>query len=234
MLENPAAEKIIVALDVSTEDEAAALVEQIGGVVGYFKIGLQLFTRAGAPVVKRIQQTGAKVFLDLKFHDIPNTVSHAVESACDLGVQMLTIHLCGGGEMISAAAKAAAKTETLVLGVTVLTSSNRETLAETGVESAVEPQVLRLAALAKENGVRGLVASPQELAALRETFGDFFTIVTPGVRPAWSAANDQKRILTPAEAVRAGASHLVIGRPITAHAKPREAALKIAAEIAAA
>jgi len=230
-MKEAASEKIIVALDVPTEDAAAALVDQLGDTVGYFKIGLQLFTKVGPSIVQRVQQSGAKVFLDLKFHDIPNTVAHAVESACTLGVDLLTIHLGGGGEMIAAAEKAAAKTNTLVLGVTVLTSSDEHTLSETGVFCEVEPQVIRLATLAHSVGVRGLVASPKELGALRSAFGDYFTIVTPGVRPAWSEANDQSRILTPAEAVKAGASYLVIGRPITAHANPREAVQRIAEEI---
>jgi orotidine-5'-phosphate decarboxylase len=223
-------DRIIAALDVPTEREALQLIGTLGDSVGFYKVGLQLFTACGPSVVERVKQSGARLFLDLKFHDIPNTVEHAVQSAVALGVDLLTIHLCGGGAMIAAAAKAAGD-KTLVLGVTVLTSSNRETLRETGVESEVEPQVLRLAQLALDNGVRGIVASPQELGALRGKFGCALTIVTPGVRPAWAAANDQKRIMTPAEAVRAGADHLVIGRPITAHKSPREAVERIVEEL---
>jgi orotidine-5'-phosphate decarboxylase len=223
-------DRIITALDVPTEREALQLIDVLGDSVGFYKIGLQLFTACGPSIVGRVKQSGARLFLDLKFHDIPNTVEHAVQSAVALGVDLLTIHLCGGGAMIRAAVQAAGD-KTLVLGVTVLTSSNRETLRETGVESEVEPQVLRLAQLALDNGVRGIVASPQELGALRGKFGGALTIVTPGVRPAWAAANDQKRIMTPADAVRAGADHLVIGRPITAHANPREAAERIAGEL---
>ncbi len=223
------AEKIIVALDVPTEDTAFRLIEQLGTSIHFYKIGLQLFTKSGPSIVQRVKQTGAKVFLDLKFHDIPNTVRHAVESSCALGVDMLTIHLCGGSQMIRAAADAAG--DTLVLGVSVLTSSTRETLREIAIDCAVEDQVLRLAKLARENGVRGIVASPQEVSLLRQIFGKELTIVTPGVRPGWSEANDQQRVLTPREAVDAGADFLVIGRPITAQPNPREAAERIIAEL---
>ncbi|MEA3187758.1 MAG: orotidine-5-phosphate decarboxylase [Chthoniobacter sp.] len=222
-------EKIIVALDVSDEDAAARLMEQLGERIRFYKIGLQLFTKCGPSIVRRVQKSGAKVFLDLKFHDIPNTVQHAAQSASALGVDMLTIHLCGGAQMIRAAAAGAG--ETLVLGVSVLTSSNRETLREVGTEAAVEDQVLRLARLALDNGVRGIVASPQEISLLRQLFARQLTIVTPGVRPAWAAANDQQRTLTPRAAVGAGADFLVIGRPITAQDNPAEAADRIIAEL---
>lgn len=225
-------EKIIVALDVPDDEAAARLIEQLAGSVRFFKIGLQLFCKCGPPIVRRVREAGAKVFLDLKFHDIPNTVRHAVESACALGVDMLTIHLSGGSAMIRAAAAGAEGYGALVLGVTVLTSSTRETLREVAVDAAVEDQVLRLARLALENGVRGVVASPQEITLLRQLFNNQLAIVTPGIRPAWAAANDQQRTLTPREAVQAGADFLVIGRPITAHAHPREAAETILAEIA--
>lgn len=225
------AEKIIVALDVPDEAGAAKLLDQLGDAIGYYKVGLQLFTKCGPKILERVRATGARLFLDLKFHDIPNTVQHAVESACALGVDMMTIHLSGGGEMIAAAAKGAGSSKALILGVTVLTSSSRETLREVAVESEVEQQVLRLAALGLGNGVRGVVASPLEIKPLRERFGTDLTIVTPGVRPSWAAANDQQRVLTPREAIQAGASHLVIGRPITAAANPREAAARIIEEI---
>lgn len=228
---NPA-EAIIVALDVPDEEAAARLLEQLGGSICFFKIGLQLFCKCGPPIVRRVQETGAKVFLDLKFHDIPNTVRHAAESACALGVDMLTIHLSGGAAMIRAAVAGAEKSSALVLGVSVLTSSTRETLREVAVDAPVEDQVLRLARLGLENGLRGVVASPQEISLLRQVFNNKLTIVTPGVRPEWAAANDQQRTLTPWAAVKAGADFLVIGRPITAHANPREAAEKIIAEIA--
>ena len=211
------------------EEAAARLVEQLGDSIRFYKIGLQLFTKCGPSLVQRIQQSGAKVFLDLKFHDIPNTVRHAIASARALDVEMLTIHLSGGSAMIRAAAEAA--DDALVLGVTVLTSSNAETLREVAITGAVEDQVLRLARLAVENGLRGVVASPQEVSLLRLVFKQSLTIVTPGVRPAWAAANDQQRTLTPRAAIEAGADFLVIGRPITAHPNPREAAEKIIAEI---
>jgi len=222
---------LILALDVADEDSALRLVERLGPAVPFYKIGLQLFTRCGPGIVAAIKATGAKVFLDLKFHDIPNTVRHSVESACALGVDLLTIHLCGGGAMIRAAAEGAAG-RTLVLGVTVLTSSNRETRKEAGVDAAVEDQVLRLARLGTENGVTGVVASPLEVTLLRQVFGTGLTIVTPGVRPEWAAANDQQRMMTPRAAMDAGADYLVIGRPITGAPDPREAAERILAELA--
>jgi orotidine-5'-phosphate decarboxylase len=219
-----------VALDVPDQDSALRLVERLGSAAPFYKVGLQLFTRCGPGVVEAVKATGAKVFLDLKFHDIPNTVRHSVEAACALGVDLLTIHLSGGGAMIRAAAEAASG-GTLVLGVTVLTSSSRETLREVGTEGAVEDQVLRLARLAVENGVTGIVASPLEVTLLRQVFGSGLTIVTPGVRPEWAAANDQQRTLTPKAAMQAGADYLVIGRPITAQADPREAAERILGEL---
>ena len=224
--------QIIVPLDFPTDQEALKLVDQLGDAVRFYKIGLQLYTRYGPPIVERIKATGAKVFLDLKFHDIPNTVNHAVASACELGVDLMTIHLSGGGKMIEAAVKGLGQSNSLILGVTVLTSSNRETLREVAVESEVADQVLRLAKLGVENGLRGVVASPLEIGLLRESLGKSLVIVTPGVRPAWSEANDQQRTMTPGEAVRAGADYLVIGRPITAHADPVEAVKKIAEEMA--
>lgn len=232
-----AKEKIIVALDVPTEEAALRALDTLGDSVGFYKIGMQLFTKCGPSIVQRVRDTGAKMFLDLKFHDIPNTVQHAVQSACAIGVDMLTIHLHGGAQMIRAAAAGLPSSNPegsgspLILGVTVLTSSNRETLQEVGINAPVEDQVLRLAGLALQNGVHGIVASPQEVTLLRQIFLDKLTIVTPGVRPAWAAANDQQRTLTPAAAIRAGANYLVIGRPILAHESPREAARLIAEEI---
>ena len=223
---------LIVALDVPDQDAALRLVERLGPAVPFYKIGLQLFTRCGPGVAEAVKGTGAKVFLDLKFHDIPNTVRHSVESACALGVDFLTIHLSGGGAMIRAAADGAGAGNALVLGVTVLTSSNRETLREVGTDAAVEDQVLRLARLAAENGVTGIVASPLEVSLLRQIFGSALTIVTPGVRPDWAEANDQQRTMTPKAAIQAGADYLVIGRPITGQANPREAAERILAELA--
>jgi len=221
---------LILALDVPDQDSALRLVELLGPSVPFYKIGLQLFTKCGPAVVQAIKATGAHVFLDLKFHDIPNTVRHSVESACALGVDMLTIHLCGGGAMIRAAADGVSG-GALVLGVTVLTSSNRETMKQAGVDAAVEDQVLRLARLGTENGVTGVVASPLEVTLLRQVFGSGLTIVTPGVRPEWAAANDQQRTMTPKAAMLAGADYLVIGRPITGDKSPREAAERILTEL---
>lgn len=223
---------IIVALDVPNQPEALQVVETLGDSVGFYKIGMQLFTRLGPSIVNEIRARGARVFLDLKFHDIPNTVEHAVRSACELGVDLMTIHLSGGSKMVQAAARGAEGSPALILGVTVLTSSSQETLREVAIESTVEDQVMRLARIAHESGLGGVVASPQELPMLRREFGGGLKIVTPGVRPTWAAANDQQRIMTPREAVAAGADYLVIGRPILAHANPRKAALKILEEIA--
>ena len=225
-----AADKIIVALDVATEKEALNLVAQLRGDISFFKVGLQLFTVAGPEIVREIRATGAKIFLDLKLHDIPNTVARAVESAAELGVQMLTIHLCGGTEMIRAAA-AARKEGMSILGVTVLTSLTDESLHEIGITERINKHVLRLTQLGVSAGIDGIVASPFEVQALRAEFGDKIKVVTPGVRPGWSEAGDQKRFMTPRDALAAGADYLVIGRPITAHPKPHEAVAIILAEL---
>lgn len=224
------AEKIIVALDVATRKEALSLVTDLYPEVGFFKIGLQSYTMEGPGLVRAMPFPGPKVFLDLKLHDIPNTVAKAVEAAGQLGVKMLTIHLSGGSEMIRAAV-GARQNDMLILGVTVLTSSTDETLQETGISDSVKSQVLRLAHLGVSAGIDGLVASPHEARALRTEFGDKIKIVTPGVRPSWSEPGDQKRFMTPREAIDAGADYLVIGRPITAHAKPREAVARILSEL---
>lgn len=229
-----AKDKIIVPLDVSTTSTAHALIKAIGGAVGFFKVGNQLFTAAGPSIVEEVKASGAKVFLDLKFHDIPNTVRRAVESACALGVDMLTIHLAGGREMCEAAVVGRGIAKTLILGVTVLTSLNDEALAEVGFRTSVEDEVLLLADLAKHVGVTGLVASPHELVVLRARFGSFFTTVIPGIRPSWAEAGDQKRVLTPLQAVEAGADYLVIGRPITASPDPQGAVQRIIEELASA
>lgn len=223
-------DKIIVALDVPTKAAALNLVEQLRDEISFFKIGLQLYTAEGPAVVREVLATGAKVFLDLKLHDIPNTVARAVESAAELGVEMLTIHLIGGSEM-ACAAIAARKEKMSILGVTLLTSANDETLRELGISDKIDNHVLRLAKLGVAAGVQGLVASPHELKQLRAEFGDKIKIVTPGVRPNWAEAGDQKRFMTPREALDAGADYLVIGRPITAHKHPPEAVAKILAEI---
>jgi orotidine-5'-phosphate decarboxylase len=223
------AEKIIVALDVSTTKEAVALVDQLRDQISFFKIGLQIHTAEGPEILRVVRPMGANVFLDLKLHDIPNTVARATESASNLSVQMLTIHLSGGAEMIQAATTHKGKMS--ILGVTVLTSANERTLCETGVSESIGQHVLRLARLGVENGIDGIVASPHETKMLRAEFGDKLRIVVPGVRPSWSQAGDQKRVMTPREAIDAGADYLVIGRPITAHKNPREALEKILQEL---
>jgi orotidine-5'-phosphate decarboxylase len=224
------ADKIIVALDVASEKEALALVGQLRDEISLFKVGLQLYTAAGPDVVRKIIANGSKVFLDLKFHDIPNTVGNAVKSAVNLGVQKLTIHLSGGEAMIRAAVEAAGET-TLLLGVTVLTSQTDETLESIGVTDKIDDQVLRLANLGMKSGVKGFVASAREAAMLRAEFGDAITIVTPGIRPATSDAVDQKRVTTPRQAIDSGADYLVIGRPITSDRDPAAALRRILAEV---
>src|SRR5246500_1386969 len=226
---NPA-EKIIVALDVPTKVKALALVEQLRGDISFFKIGLQLYTAEGPEIVRAVLATGAKVWLDLKLFDIPNTVARAVESANTLGVQMLTIHLSGGSEMIRAATAARAN-NMLLLGVTVLTSATEQTLREIGVAGKVDDQVLRLARLGVEAGIDGVVASPHEIKKLRTEFGDKIKIAVQGIRPSWAEPGDQKRFMTPREALEAGADFIGIGRPITAHPRPRKAVEKILEEM---
>ena len=225
---------IIAALDVPTAEAALELAKKIAPVVGAFKIGSELFTSAGPDIVRQIRATGAAVFLDLKFHDIPNTVAKAVASAVRLDVQMLTVHASGGLEMMQAAEESAQKTASqsgrnapLVLGVTVLTSLTSQSLGEIGLDQNVARQVRRLAKMAVTAGLRGLVCSPLEVAELRQTLPPEIQLVTPGVRIETQAGDDQKRTLTPREAIAAGANWLVIGRPIYAAKNPREAAEKI-------
>jgi orotidine-5'-phosphate decarboxylase len=226
-----AKDKIIVPLDVPTANAARELIKAIGGTVGFFKIGSQLFTAEGPMIVREVLDSGSKVFLDLKYHDIPNTVRHSVESACALGVEMLTIHLSGGRAMCEAAVAGSGASETLVLGVTVLTSLTDDALSDIGFRGTVQEEVLLLAELAKNTGVTGLVASPHELAPLRNLYGSLFTTVIPGIRPKWSEPGDQKRVLTPRQAVDAGADYLVIGRPITASSDPKDAVRRIIHEL---
>jgi orotidine-5'-phosphate decarboxylase len=226
---NPS-EKIIVALDVPAKAKALDLVEQLRGDISFFKIGLQLYTAEGPEIVRALLSTGARVWLDLKLYDIPNTVARAVESANTLGVQMLTIHLSGGSEMIRSAIAARA-TDMLLLGVTVLTSATERTLREIGIADNVEDQVLRLARLGVESGIDGVVASPHEIDRLRGEFGNRIKIAVQGIRPTWAEPGDQKRFLTPRRALEAGADYIGIGRPITAHPRPREAVEKILEEL---
>jgi orotidine-5'-phosphate decarboxylase len=225
-----AADKVIVALDVPTKIAALDLVDQLREQISFFKIGLQLYTAEGPEIVRAVLSTGAKVWLDLKLHDIPNTVARAVESATNLGVHMLTIHLSGGSEMIRAAT--AARTNNIsILGVTVLTSATEQTLREIGIADKVGDQVLRLAKLGVGGGIDGVVASPHEIKLLRAEFGDKIKIVVQGIRPSWAEPGDQKRFMTPREAVEAGADYIGIGRPITANPNPRQALTKILDEL---
>jgi orotidine-5'-phosphate decarboxylase len=225
-----AADKIIVALDLATKEKALNVVDQLRDQISFFKIGLQLYTAEGPEIVRAVLSTGAKVWLDIKLHDIPNTVARAVESANNLGVQMLTIHLSGGNEMIRAATTARAN-NMLLLGVTVLTSATEQTLREIGVSGKVDDQVLRLARLGVEAGIDGVVASPHEIEKLRAEFGDKIKIAVQGIRPSWAEPGDQKRFMTPREALEAGADYIGIGRPITAHPRPSEAVEKILKEL---
>jgi orotidine-5'-phosphate decarboxylase len=225
-----AAEKIIVALDVAKKEKAFELVEQLSDQISFFKIGLQLYTAEGPEIVRAVLSSGAKVWLDIKLHDIPNTVARAVESANNLGVHMLTIHLSGGSEMIQAATAARAN-NMLLLGVTVLTSATEQTLREIGIAGKVDDQVLRLAKLGVEAGIDGVVASPHEIKKLRAEFGDKIKIAVQGIRPRWAEPGDQKRFMTPRDALEAGADYIGIGRPITTHRNPQEAVAKILEEL---
>jgi orotidine-5'-phosphate decarboxylase len=224
------ADKIIVALDVPAKEKALELVQELRDRISFFKIGLQLYTAEGPEIVRAVLSTGAKVWLDLKLHDIPNTVAGAVKSASNLGVHMVTIHLSGGSEMIRAAAAARANNISL-LGVTVLTSATEQTLREIGIDDKVENQVLRLAKLGVEEGIDGVVASPHEIKMLRTEFGDKIKIAVQGIRPTWVKPDDQKRFMTPRQAIEAGADYIGIGRPITKHPNPREATAKILDEL---
>ena len=220
----PVSNPIIAALDVPTANEALTLAKAIAPAVGAFKIGKELFVAEGPDIVRRVRDTGAAVFLDLKFHDIPNTVAKAVTSAAQQDVQMLTVHASGGTAMLRAAQEAAGDNGPLVLGVTVLTSMDQQDLTELGIQKTPAEQVHHLAKLATAAGLCGLVCSPQEIAPLREMLPAEVQLVTPGIRPAGSASGDQKRVMTPADAITAGADWLVIGRPIYAAGNPREAA----------
>jgi orotidine-5'-phosphate decarboxylase len=210
-------QRLIVALDISTSAAARKIVAAVGDSAHAYKVGMQLYTAEGPAIVRELVGSGRRVFLDLKYHDIPNTVGAAVREAAQLGVSMLTVHASGGGKMLRAAVDAAAQTQPdlLVLAVTVLTSLDDIELGKLGLRGGVLDQVLRLAALSLANGCQGVVASALEAAALREEFGQDFIIVTPGVRPAGSGVQDQARVVTPAEAIAAGSSQIVVGRPIT-------------------
>lgn len=225
--------RLIVALDVPDRAAALRAVDLLSGHVGCFKLGLEIFTSEGPRLVEEIRGRGEKVFLDLKLHDIPNTVSGAVRSACRLGVEMLTVHASGGANMLKAACEAAQSSATppLLLAVTALTSLSDRDLGSLGIETPAERWVERLAAMAREAGIPGIVASSKELAMLRGKFGDTLQYVIPGIRPAGAALQDQSRAATPGEAIAAGASYLVVGRPILQSPDPPAAADAIVAEI---
>jgi orotidine-5'-phosphate decarboxylase len=231
-------DKIIVALDVETAAEAREIISEIGGEVGAFKIGLQLFTAVGASFVREIVERNIKLFLDVKFHDIPNTVAKASIEVARLGVWMFNVHALGGAEMmrrtVESVCEVCAKenlAQPKIIGVTVLTSSNQETLLEVGIEKEIASQVVNLARLTAQCGLDGVVASPLEISAIRQSVENRdFLIVTPGIRPAFATNDDQKRVMTPKEAVRQGADFLVIGRPITGAEDKLSAVRKILEE----
>ena len=226
-------DRLIVALDVSSAAQARRIVQAIGEAATTYKVGKQLFTAEGPQLVRELISSGRKVFLDLKYHDIPNTVGAAVRSAAELGVTMLTVHASGGSKMLKAAVEAAAQSaaKPTVLAVTVLTSLSDSDLQEIGIAGTVLPQVLRLGTLARKAGCGGLVASAHEARELRRELGEGFAIVTPGVRPAGSATGDQARVVTPRDAIAAGATYLVVGRPILESAYPAKAVADILADI---
>jgi orotidine-5'-phosphate decarboxylase len=226
--------RLIVALDVSTAAAAHKIVAAVGDSARIYKVGMQLYTAEGPQIVRDLIASGRKVFLDLKYHDIPNTVAAAVREAAKLGVSMLTVHASGGVAMLRAAVEAARNTNPamLVLGVTVLTSLDQRDLEHAGMRGTVGDQVSRLAALAIRNGCHGVVASAQEAVTLRAELGDDFLIVTPGVRPVGVGHGDQARVVTPAEAMASGASYIVVGRPITEAENPAEEAREILAQMA--
>lgn len=236
-MSGPAAQRLVVALDAPELEDARRLARALKGKVGTFKVGLELFARCGPSAVDAAAGAGAAVFLDLKVHDIPRTAGAAVKAAAALSARYLTLHALGGPAMISAAreaAEACGAARPKLLAVTVLTSHGPEEVARIGLTGSPEENVLRLARMAVDAGADGLVASPREAAALRRALGPGPLIVTPGIRPSGSAAGDQVRTATPAEAIRAGADLLVVGRPIVAAADPAAAADAILAEIAAA
>ena len=236
-----AKERLIFALDVDSFVEAEQWVRQLHGQVGLFKVGKQLFTRCGPQVVDMVRREGGSVFLDLKYHDIPNTVAMATVEACRLGVRMVNVHALGGRGMMARTvaevdriAPRGSAERPLLLAVTILTSSTETTLKEIGIDRSVREMVPRLARLAQEAGMDGVVASPQEVDLIRAACGPDFAIVTPGVRPGFASLDDQKRVATPGEAISAGADYLVIGRPISAAADPVAAAALILDEMSAA
>jgi orotidine-5'-phosphate decarboxylase len=231
-------ERLIVALDVETKEKAIALIKKLKNEIRVFKVGSELFTSCGPAIVEEIQKAGSKVFLDLKFHDIPNTAAKSALAAVRLGVFIFNVHALGGLEMMKKAAEAVrdeAKKLKIdkpkLIAVTILTSMDEYSLKKIGIDDNMENQVLKLARLAKDSGLDGVVASPSEAKLIREALGRDFLIVTPGVRPSWAATNDQKRVATPKEAIDNGADFIVVGRPITEAPDPVIAARKIIEEI---
>ncbi|MEA2164379.1 MAG: orotidine-5-phosphate decarboxylase [Thermoanaerobaculia bacterium] len=216
-------DRLIVAIDRSSRDEILRLADALDGAAGVLKIGLQAFVTNGPSIVREVIDRGAKVFLDLKIHDIPNTAKHAVAAAASLGVEMVTVHAAGGSAML----RDCAIDSTLVLGVTILTSLDDAELARIGFSGSALNNAVRLAKLAQASGLRGVVASPHEVAAIREACGNAMRIVVPGIRPEGSDAGDQRRTTTPAAAIAAGADYIVVGRPVTDASDPRAAALSI-------
>lgn len=237
MTRDEARKKIIFALDVNGLEEIDSFAGMLAGRVGMFKVGKELFTSCGPHAVRAVQHRGGSVFLDLKYHDIPNTVARAMIEAARLGVQLANLHALGGAEMMETAVREVHREfgseRPKLLAVTILTSSTEETLRGVGIEHPVAEMVVRLAKLARNSGMDGVVASPLEIGLIREACGPDFLIVTPGVRPSFAATDDQKRVMTPAEAVRAGADYLVIGRPIAKASDPASAADMIVDEIVA-
>jgi orotidine-5'-phosphate decarboxylase len=224
-------DRIIVALDTDSPDAALSVVKDLAGEVGMFKVGMELFPRGGPVLIRKILDAGAGVFLDLKFHDIPNTVAGAVRSAVALGVRFATVHASGGRQMLASASEAARGTATTILAVTVLTSLDESDLSEIGFSSSSADLAVLLAGMALREGIGGIVCSAREVAAIRKLVGKSVVLVTPGVRLPEDAVGNQKRVVTPCDAIRNGADYLVIGRPITKAADPVAAARKIAAEM---
>ncbi len=225
--------QLIVALDFDSLELVESLVDQLGDAVSYYKVGKQLFTRCGPHVVRTLKDRGKQVFLDLKFHDIPNTVAQAVRAGISMGADMVNIHASGGRAMIAAAVEAAAETnpDALLIAVTVLTSLDREALSEVGLDLEPADQVRCLALLAKDAGAHGVVASAKESMIISEACGPDFVQVLPGIRPAGAAVQDQKRVVTPGDAAAMGAHYIVVGRPITQADDPRAAALAVLEEL---
>ena len=231
-------DRLIVALDVDTKEKAIGLVERLKAEVKTFKIGSELFTSCGPDIVTAVKKRGCGIFLDLKFHDIPNTAAKSAASAVRLGVSMLNVHALGGYDMMKISAESAAMeaktlkiTKPKIIAVTVLTSMDENSLKKIGINDNMEKQVLKLAKLARDASLDGVVASPSEVKLIRRELGEEFIIVTPGVRPEWAAANEQKRVATPREAVFSGATYIVVGRPIVEASDPLAAAKRILEEM---